>query len=57
MRGNPSYSAPSIAGAARALLRKLVKPLLDERDGQVVRDQFAAIVDGLNLLPEFRVRL
>jgi hypothetical protein len=36
--------------AARLRLSKLVKSLFDERDGQVIRYQFPAIVNGLNLM-------
>ena len=56
MRGNPSNSAPSTAPPERRS-RKLVKPLLDERDRQIVRNQLAAVVDRLDLSDRAPCRL
>ena len=47
------HTAP-VDRAPRALLGKLVKPLLNERDSHVIWNQFSAVIDGLYFLTERR---
>ena len=50
----PVVERPLDRRALRALPGQLVESLLDERDCQIVRDQFSSVVDRLDSLTEIR---